>query len=156
MTSSVLVSLRVAASRARAFEIFTAEIALWWQPNALFQFTSEGAGILAFEPFEGGRFTETRADGSQFEIGRITIWQPGVRLAFSWRQATFAADQDTVVDVRFEALGAQTRVTVRHFGWDSVPSEHVARHGFPDGVFLRRHGEWWQTLLSLFQHHLSG
>ena len=37
MTSSVLVSLRVAASAARAFDIFTTEIAIWWQPNTLFR-----------------------------------------------------------------------------------------------------------------------
>jgi hypothetical protein len=39
-------------------------------------------------------------------------------------------------------------VTVEHRGWDSVPAAHVARHGFPDAVFLRRHAEWWQGLLS--------
>jgi hypothetical protein len=44
-------------------------------------------------------------------------------------------------------VGAETRVTVEHRGWDSVPAAHVARHGFPDGVFLRRHGDWWQALL---------
>jgi hypothetical protein len=34
------------------------------------------------------------------------------------------------------ARSAETRVTVEHRGWDSVPQEHVARHGFPDAVFL--------------------
>ena len=32
-------------------------------------------------------------------------------------------------------------------GWDTVPAEHVARHGFPNMVFLQRHGEWWRVLL---------
>ena len=32
-------------------------------------------------------------------------------------------------------------------GWDTVPAEHVARHGFPNVVFLQRHGEWWRVLL---------
>jgi hypothetical protein len=44
-------------------------------------------------------------------------------------------------------LGEETRVTVEHRGWDTVPAAHVARHGFPTAVFLRRHGEWWQGLL---------
>jgi hypothetical protein len=35
-----------------------------------------------------------------------------------------------------------------HRGWDSIPPEHVARHNFPDTIFLRRHGEWWQALLA--------
>jgi hypothetical protein len=38
-------------------------------------------------------------------------------------------------------------VTVEHTGWESVPQDNVARHGFPDGVFLLRLGEWWQALL---------
>ena len=35
----------------------------------------------------------------------------------------------THVEVRFEAVGEETRVTVEHAGWDSVPAAHVARHG---------------------------
>jgi hypothetical protein len=50
--------------------------------------------------------------------------------------------------VRFEPVGGETRVTVEHRGWETVPQEHVARHAFPDGVFLRRHAEWWQALLA--------
>ncbi|OYW13798.1 MAG: SAM-dependent methyltransferase [Sphingomonadales bacterium 12-62-5] len=61
----------------------------------------------------------------------LTAWQRGQHLAFSWRQATFAPDQITHVDVRFEAVGEDTRVTVTHRGWDTIPQDHVARHGFP-------------------------
>lgn len=148
MSSRILVALRVPATPARAFQAFTAEIGQWWRPNQLFQFTRRSAaGRLAFEPGEGGRFTETAADGEVFEIGRITAWQPGARLAFTWRQASFAPDQVTSVEVRFEAVGHETRVTVEHRGWESVPQEHVARHTFPDAVFLQRHGEWWRALL---------
>lgn len=55
-----------------------------------------------------------------------------------------------LVEVRFEAVGDETRVTVEHRGWDTVPQDHVARHHFPDGIFLRRHGEWWQALLGSY------
>src|SRR6202030_4134324 len=55
--------------------------------------------------------------------------------------------QDTEVEITFEAVGTDTRVTVIHRGWDSIPPEHAARHCFPDAIFLRRHGEWWQLLL---------
>ena len=144
----VLVSLRVAATPERAFEVFTREIHLWWRDNVLFRFTPRSPGSLAFEPHEGGRFTETLANGKVFEIGIVTAWEPGKRLAFSWRQASFRDDQITRVEIRFEPVGDETRVTVEHLGWDSVPQEHVARHGFPDPIFLRRHGEWWQALLA--------
>jgi len=155
VTSRVLVSVRVRTSPGRTFEIFTRDIAQWWSPNTLFQFTSGSSGSLAFEPHEGGRFTETLANGTVFEIGRIRVWKPGERLVFGWRQATFRPGQDTEVEVTFEAVGTETRVTVTHRGWDSVPDEHVARHGFPDAIFLRRHGEWWQALLARLRDQCS-
>ena len=148
MASRILVSLRVAATPERAFESFTSEIAQWWRPNGLFRFTQGKPGTLTFETGPGGRLTETLSDGHVFEIGRIKVWQPPARLVFSWRQASFAPSQETEVHVGFEAAGDETRVTVEHLGWDTVPADHVARHGFPDAVFLRRHAEWWQTLLN--------
>jgi uncharacterized protein YndB with AHSA1/START domain len=148
VTSRILVSLRVGATPARAFDAFVNEIGAWWRPNELFRFTPTSPGAMAFETGLGGRLTETPPDGDAFEIGRITVWEPGERLAFTWRQASFAPDQITRVEVRFEPVGSETRVTVEHRGWDTVPPDHVARHGFPDAIFLRRHGEWWQTLLA--------
>jgi hypothetical protein len=65
----------------------------------------------------------------------------------------FRSGQQTEVEVTFETVGAETRVTVIHRDWDSVPDEHVARHGFPDAIFLRRHGEWWQVLLARLREH---
>jgi uncharacterized protein YndB with AHSA1/START domain len=153
VTSRVLVALRIRAAPERVFEAFTREIALWWKPNMLFQFTPRSPGVLAFEPGVGGRFTETLPSGKVFEIGRIRVWEPPHRLVFGWRQATFAAGQDTEVEVRFDPIGEETRVTVEHRGWDTVPQEHVARHHFPDTLFLYRHAEWWQTLLASMKEH---
>ena len=146
--SSVIVSVRVAATPRETFDIFTRDIALWWQPSPLFRFTPRDGGVLAFEGGEGGRFIETLPSGTVFLIGRIRVWQPGERLVFGWRQATFAAGQDTEVDIRFEPVGEETRVTVEHRGWDSVPGTHVARHTMSNVIFLRRHGEYWQALLA--------
>jgi uncharacterized protein YndB with AHSA1/START domain len=158
VTSRVLVALRIRAAPERVFEAFTREIALWWKPNGLFQFTPRSPGLLAFEPGVGGRFTETLPSGKVFEIGRIRVWEPphpggSGRLVFGWRQATFHPGQDTEVEVSFQAMGEETRVTVEHRGWESIPQEHVARHHFPDGLFLRRHAEWWQALLGAMKEH---
>ena len=153
--SRVLVALRVRASPERAFEAFTREIGAWWRPNALFAFTPRDPGVLAFEPGPGGRLIETLASGKVFEIGKVRAWEPPQRLVFGWRQATFTPEQDTEVEVRFEPLGEETRVTVEHTGWDSVPQAHVARHGFPNQVFLMRHGEWWQGLLGAYKRALE-
>jgi activator of HSP90 ATPase len=147
--SSVLVAVRVHATPQEAFDVFTRDIALWWRPSPLFRFTPRDGGVLSFEPREGGRFIETLPSGTVFEIGKIRVWEPGSQLVFGWRQATFAKDQNTEVHVRFEPVGAETRVTVEHRGWDSVPRSHVARHTMSDLVFLQRHGEYWRALLGL-------
>ena len=137
----------MAASQQRAFDAFVGEIGAWWKPNGLFDFTVGKHGVLAFEPKLDGRLTETYTDGSEFEIGRITVWEPPARVAFTWRQASFAPEMGTEVVVTFEPVGAETRVTVEHFGWESVPSEHAAKHGFPSEIFLQRHAEYWRALL---------
>jgi len=154
MSSRVIVALRVAATPQRAFDVFTRDIAHWWRPNGLFQFTPRSLGVLSFESGEGGRLVETLPNGKVFEIGKVTTWSPPFRLAFGWRQATFAPDQMTHVEVRFEAVGEETRVTVEHTGWDSVPAAHAARHGLADAYFLQRHATWWQSLLASYKETL--
>jgi uncharacterized protein YndB with AHSA1/START domain len=153
--TAVIVSLRVAATPEEVFDVFTQEIGVWWKPNGLFQLTPRGDGVLSFEPGESGRLVTTLPNGNVFEIGRITAWQPGERLAFTWRQATFAADQQTTVEVRFEPVDGGTRVTVTHRGWDAIPAEHVARHGFPLNVFQLRQAEHWRALLAAMEEHRS-
>lgn len=150
MTSVVLVALRVRATPARAFDVFTRDIAAWWRPSPMFRFTPRDPGVLSFQGGQGGAFVETLANGKVFEIGRIEVWSPPERLVFGWRQATFSPGQQTRVEVVFEAVGEETRVTVRHAGWDSVPASHVARHGFSDAIFARRHAQWWRDLLLSF------
>lgn len=142
MTSKVYVALRVKATPARAFAVFTQEIGAWWRPNGLFQTTPRAPGRLAFED---GRLIETLESGKVFEIGKVLAWEPPERLVFSWRQASFPPDLTTEVEVRFEAVGAETRVSVEHRGFHNVPAESAARHGFPDHALLARLGEWWQA-----------
>ncbi|MET3667727.1 SRPBCC domain-containing protein [Caulobacter sp. 1776] len=145
MSSKILVALRIAAPPETVFDAFTDDIALWWRPNALFSFTPRSPGVMAFED---GRLVERLPTGKVFEIGRVRAWERGARLVFGWRQASFTPEMDTEVEVRFEPVEEGTRVTVEHRGWDSVPAPHVARHGFPDQLFLQRHGEWWRALLA--------
>jgi uncharacterized protein YndB with AHSA1/START domain len=148
MTSSVIVSLRIAAPPLRVFTAFTEDIGVWWVQNPLFQLTPRGDGTLRFEAGVGGRLVTTLANGTEFEIGRITIWRPGEHLALTWRHATFAPGQSTELDVRFEPVGNATRVTVEHRGWDTIPQEHAARHGFPLLLFQRREVDHWRALLA--------
>jgi uncharacterized protein YndB with AHSA1/START domain len=114
----------------------------------LFQTTPRAPGRLAFETGQGGRLTETLADGKVFEIGQIRAWEPPGRLVFSWRQASFPPDLHTEVEVRFEPVGEETRVSIEHRGFDQVPAESAARHGFPDQALLMRLAEWWRDQLA--------
>jgi uncharacterized protein YndB with AHSA1/START domain len=158
--SRVLVALRVPVPPARAFAAFTEQIAEWWQPNGLFQFTEGRTGTLAFEPGPDGRLVETYPDGTSFVVGHIRAWEPPRRLVLSWRHANFAPDQETELQVRFDDVEdpadaaadavAQTRVVVEHFGWDRMPPEHAARHGFPLATFQLRFAQWWHELLRTF------
>jgi len=147
MTSKVFLALRVPADPVRAFDAFTQEIGSWWQPDPLFQLTPQGDGQLAFEPGPGGRLITRLPDGEVFEIGRISVWEPGKRLVFAWRHSTFTAGQATEVEVSFEPVGAETRVSIEHRGWDTIPQRHAARHGFPEHATLQRVADWWRRSL---------
>ena len=153
--SRVLLATRVNATPARAFAAFTEEIGQWWRPNGLFQFTRSRDGVLSFEPGANGRLIETYGDGTVFVVGDVRVWDPPRRLVVTWRHESFAPDQSTELHVRFEEVGAQTRVTVEHFGWDTIPQAHAARHGMELGVFQRRLAEWWQQLLRSVAGSLS-
>jgi uncharacterized protein YndB with AHSA1/START domain len=144
MMSKVYVALRVKATPERAFAAFTEEIGDWWQASPLFQ-TTPRPGRLSFEPGPQGRLIETRAGGKIFEIGQVRAWEPPGRLVFSWRQAAFPLDLHTEVEVRFEAVGDETRVSVEHRGFDRVPADNAARHRFPDPVLLARLADFWRA-----------
>jgi len=153
MTSRVFVALRVPADPARTFEAFTREIAAWWQPDPLFRITPQGDGELAFEPGPGGRLITRLTNGETHEIGRISAWEPGRRLVFGWRQSSFSPEQSTEVEVLFEPVGEETRVSIEHRAWDTIPQQHASRHGFPEHVILQRVADWWRASLGALRAH---
>jgi hypothetical protein len=148
MSAAVIVALRVVATPQAAFTAFTRDIGIWWQSHPLFQLSRCGDGTLRFDPAgPDGRLVTRFDDGREWEIGPVRHWLPGERLAFGWRLPSFRGDEATEVEVRFEAVGAETRVTVEHRGWDSIQQNHVARHGFELMLLQRRLGEHWRGLL---------
>jgi uncharacterized protein YndB with AHSA1/START domain len=156
MTSKVFLALRVPADPMRTFDVFTQEIALWWRPSGLFQVSATaGDGKLAFKPGAGGRLYTTFDDGSTFEIGRVSVWEPGKRLVFAWRQANFSPEQSTEVEVTFEAVENETRVSIEHRAWDTIPQRHAARHGFPEHATLQRAADWWRASLHSLRARVS-
>jgi uncharacterized protein YndB with AHSA1/START domain len=146
VTARVIVSIRIAADPERVFAAFTKEIGLWWGDSPLFRLTPRSPGVLAFEQdTQGLRLVERLAGGRVFEVGRASVWEPPRRLVVGWRCATFGPEHATEVEVMFEPSAEGTRATVEHRGWDSVPAEHVARHGFPLTLFQQRLGETWRN-----------
>lgn len=145
--AAVMVAVTVPAPPARAFELFTRDIGLWWGTGSAFEFHPGRGGSLRFEPGPDGRLVEAYPDGTAYEIGRITAWAPGERLAFEWRLPTFRAGQVTHVEVNFRAVAAGTHVTVEHGGWDTIPPDHPARHGLSTIAHGQQIGQFWRLLL---------
>jgi uncharacterized protein YndB with AHSA1/START domain len=153
------VTLYVAVPPAVAFEVFTRQIDLWWRRGPKFRHSGRHAGKLTFEERAGGRLFETYAvDGNEqlVEIGRVTTWEPPARVAFDWRNATFAPRENTHVEVRFDAAGEGTNVSVEHTGWSTLPAGHPARHGLEGAAFSASLGMWWNDVLAAFRDHARG
>ena len=137
---SVVVTTVVAADATTTFSLFTEDVNSWWKQGPRFR---GAGGTLQFEPGEGGRLVQRDIDGSEFEFGRISVWKPGDRLVFGWRNRNFAEGELTEVDVQFEAVGTSTRVTVVHRGWGALRADHPARHGLEGAAFGAMMGVWW-------------
>jgi uncharacterized protein YndB with AHSA1/START domain len=147
------VSVAVGVPPATAFEIFTGEIDVWWRRGPKFRHAGTHGGFVHLEPHVGGRLFES-IDGDNgsgprvFEVGRVLVWEPPERLAFSWRNANFAPDEITRVDVEFVPSRTGTIVTVTHRGWSALRPDHPARHGLHGAAFSRMIGLWWGELLT--------
>jgi uncharacterized protein YndB with AHSA1/START domain len=128
-------SIRVERSPEIAFRVFTEEIGAWWPGG----FSGEGSR-LSMETRVGGRFFETRADGTEYEIGRLTAYQPPNVVVFTWRAPSW--DVTTQVEVRFVADGIGTRIELAHSGWEQDAKTRDARKSYDGG---------WETILGHYQ-----
>jgi uncharacterized glyoxalase superfamily protein PhnB len=118
-----------------AFAVFTEELDLWWVRGPINFFDASRLAEYRMEPGVGGRVLEVYDDaaGDVLEIGRITMWDPGVRLVF---RSTL---QDTETDVTFAPTAAGTQVTVRQY---LVAGGDPAKAGFGWPAMLRTFRAW--------------
>jgi uncharacterized protein YndB with AHSA1/START domain len=136
---TVTVSTEVDAPIARAFHVFTAEIATWWDDDK--HILEVPLETMIFEPFVGGNIIDRGIDGSECRWARVLAWEPPNRVCFSWdinvrweieTDPTLASE----IEIAFSELGPErTRVTLTH--------SHLERHG--DGWEGMRHavaGGW--------------
>jgi uncharacterized protein YndB with AHSA1/START domain len=148
-TDCVTVSTMVAVDPATAFAVFTNEIETWWRPKVPGLFQRGCNGTLKFD---NGRLLEIYSQGEPFEIGRVLAWEPAKRLVVQWRQEGFVPGERTEVEVRFEAAGGGTRVTIEHRGWDALAADHPARHGFTGDAFTSMIGLRWADALTALRY----
>ncbi len=141
MTGEVRRSVVVRRPPEAVFRMFTAEIGRWWPfEGGDRSFGGERYGTIAFEPRVGGRLYETFRDGEEFEIGRITAYEPPARIVYTWNNPRWEAA--TQVEVCFTAGGEGTRVEVVHSGFDRIgPLGPRARDNYASG---------WAPVLATF------
>ena len=100
----------------KAFAVFTEGLDSWWPRTHKIGGADLKRAVL--EGWQGGRWYEVDADGSECDWGRVLAWEPPTRLVLAWQiDASWHHDpgQLTEVEVRFTAEGPeQTRVDLEH------------------------------------------
>ena len=106
---SVTSTIEVAVDPATAFEVFTEELDCWWIQGPINFFDSARARYMRMEPGVGGRILEVYDEetGDGLELARITLWEPGKRVAWT------SSLDDVEIDVRFEKSAGGTEVRVQ-------------------------------------------
>ncbi|GIJ44649.1 hypothetical protein Val02_15350 [Virgisporangium aliadipatigenens] len=142
-TGTATASIEVAVDPKTAFDVFTADIGIWWKRGTHYWVDPERGQAMRFEPHVGGRLVEVydTATGEGHDIGLVTAWEPGSRLHFTWRMPDWPAGVSTDVEVDFEPVGDNTLVTVVHHGWDRIGDGVDRASGYGSG---------WSELLTFF------
>jgi hypothetical protein len=106
--TSTTASVTVDVDPVTAFAAFTEELDQWWVRGPINYFDSARAVGMRCEPGVGGRLIEVydAATGEGRELGRITVWEPAQRLAWT------SSVDDVEIDVRFVTTAGATTVIV--------------------------------------------
>lgn len=119
-------TVRVNAPLAVAFEVFIEH--RWWPVET--HHVAEPPGCEAIlEPFQGGRWYERAADGTETNWGTVLAWQPPHRLLLTWQVSPlWTYEEDPVrgseIEVTFTEEGSGvTRVDLTHRRLERYGSE---------------------------------
>jgi uncharacterized protein YndB with AHSA1/START domain len=108
--------LTVPLAPAKAFQLFTADVATWW-PLASHSVAEGKADTVIMEPRAGGRFYERTSEGKEALWGEVRVWDPPRRLVYSWHPGR-SADTAQEVELRFSPAGSGALVELEHRGWE--------------------------------------
>ncbi|MGB9045373.1 MAG: SRPBCC family protein [Pseudolabrys sp.] len=118
-------SIRVNASAAHAFDVFTSGLGRWWPRD-------KGIGKMpmktaVMETHLGGRWYEMAEDGTQTKVGRIIAWEPPTRFVVTWDINSQWKPDETIsseVEVKFIPEGANaTRIELEHRKFEQMGAE---------------------------------
>ena len=118
-------SVRVKASPARAFHVFTAEYDSWWPRTHHIGKSPMKKAII--EGKQGGRCYTEQQDGTECDWGTVLVWEPPQRFVLAWQithEWGYEPDlaKSSEVEVRFTPDGeGYTRVDLEH--------RNLERHG---------------------------
>lgn len=102
-------SVLLAMDTAQAFAFVTTRISEWWPPERRHTGDKNSSIFL----LASGRFYECASDGREVDLGKVTVWNEPHVIVLDFYIAT-GPDHPTEVEMRFEAEGSQTRLTVVH------------------------------------------
>lgn len=127
-------------SAARAFEIFTRELAQWWPVGTHSLSGREGKQPqdVRVEPRLGGRISEIRHDGNVAPWGTITTWAPGRRLGVDWYVGR-SPTEATHYEIAFRDTPQGCDVELVHGGFEI--------HGTAGEAMLANYDEGWDMVL---------
>jgi uncharacterized protein YndB with AHSA1/START domain len=118
-------SIRVKASQAHAFAVFTSGLGRWWPLDHGVGKTPRKAAIM--ETRLGGRWFELAEDGTETTVGKVIVWEPPRRFVMTWDINSEWKPDTTVsseVEVKFVADGADaTRVELEHRKFELMGAE---------------------------------
>ncbi len=143
-------TIRVNASAARAFEVFTAGLGKWWPIDHGIGKTPRRG--VTMETRLGGRWYELAEDGTRTNVGTIVVWEPPHRFVMTWDINSQWKPDTTIgseVEVRFIAEDAgATRVELEHRKFEQLGAE--------GGAKMRKDVDGgWPGLLELFKRHVE-
>lgn len=138
-------SIYVAASPEHAFDTFANGIGRWWPKTHKIGPADLDRPVI--EPKAGGRWYELDVDGSECEIGKVSVWEPPARLVLIWQltpEFTYDPDLITEVEVQFTREGDGTRVDLEHRDLERMGEKADAMRESVSGP------GGWPALLQLF------
>jgi uncharacterized protein YndB with AHSA1/START domain len=118
-------SIRVNATAAHAYEVFTSGLGRWWPRDHGIGKSPMKTAVM--ETHLGGRWYELAEDGSRANVGKIIVWEPPRRFVMTWDINSLWKPDATVsseVEVRFIPDGANaTRVELEHRKFEQMGAE---------------------------------